>query len=282
MVSFNRAPERPEFYILQTVLMTITSPFQSGLTSTTGFFKGLYQTYFSLKDSRVDNDRLRADRQILEKKIMDLSEELKELKQVEGLKEWHSEGAYQSAPAVLARVVGRDANELFNTVIINKGASSGILKDQPVVTAEGLVGRVIFTTSFSSRVLLLTDERHGTGAVIGQTVENRLLGVVKGKSEYICEMRFIAPPGKVENGEPVITSGQDGIYPKGLLIGRVRMPETASNVVPQVLAVEPAAPLSKLETVSVLLISPEQIRLANNEVVAEEKKLARPAERRRQ
>jgi rod shape-determining protein MreC len=138
------------------------------------------------------------------------------------------------------------------------------------MTAEGLVGRVIVVSPISSRVLLITDERHGAGAIIAQTAENRLLGVLKGKTQSLCELRFLAAPGKLENGEQVITSGQDQLYPKGLLIGRVRNLNN-SGVIPQAVEVEPAAPLEKLETVSVLMVSPEEISRQYDELIREEK-----------
>jgi rod shape-determining protein MreC len=279
VVSFNRAPDRPELWILQAVLSTITTPAQSILANGIAGVKGLWSTYFSMRDARLENDKLRAERAQLETQLIEQREKVKLLEQVEALRKWQADSKYDG---VQARVVARDANQLFNTVFIDKGSSSGIVKDQPVVTAEGLVGRVINALPFSSQVLLITDKRHGAGAIIGQTETNRLLGVVRGKSEYLCEMRFIAPPEKIENGEQVITSGQDGIYPKGLLIGRVKKPDGGSAVAPQVVEVEPAAPLGKLETVSVLAIQPNQIHRELDDVTNEEKKQEKAPDRKKE
>jgi rod shape-determining protein MreC len=147
----------------------------------------------------------------------------------------------------------------------------GVKKDQPVVSVEGgLVGRVILVTPISARVLLITDERHGAGAIIAQTAENRLLGVLKGKNRALCELAFLATPARLENGEEVITSGQDQLYPKGLLIGRVRN-LSGTGAVPQAVEVEPTAQLQKLETVAVLEVSPEEIRRQYEELIKEEK-----------
>lgn len=83
-------------------------------------------------------------------------------------------------------------------------------------------------------------------------------------------MRFVATPGKLENGEQVITSGQDQIYPKGLLIGRIKN-LNPSGAIPQAVDVEPAATLQKLETVAVLLIPPEEVRRQYDELIKAEK-----------
>src|SRR5262249_60235951 len=106
------------------------------------------------------------------------------------------------------------------------------------------VGRVIIVSPIASRVLLVTDERHGAGAVIAQTANTRLVGTLKGKDQSLCELKLIAAAGKLENGEQVITSGQDHIYPKGLLIGRVKNLSDSGAIPPKV-DVEPGALLRK-------------------------------------
>jgi rod shape-determining protein MreC len=119
-------------------------------------------------------------------------------------------------------------------------------------------------------VLLVTDERHGAGAVVAQTAETRVLGALRGKNQALCELRLLASPGKLENGEEVVTSGQDQLYPKGLLIGRIRNLND-SGAIPQSVDVEPAASLQRLEAVAVLLIQPEEIRRQFEELIKVEK-----------
>jgi rod shape-determining protein MreC len=119
-------------------------------------------------------------------------------------------------------------------------------------------------------VLLITDERHGAGAIVAQTAENRLVGILKGKDHLLCELRILSEGGKLENGEQVITSGQDQKYPRGLLIGRVRN-LTGSGFIPQAIDIEPAAGLQKLETVAVLQIPREEIRRQYEELIKAEK-----------
>lgn len=255
--------------ILKAGVIAVTAPIQSVLAHGVYGVKNWWNTYFSLRDSRAENQVLRQDRIATETQLLDLREKIRQLEQVKAQVDWQSANSYQG---VQASVVGRDANNLFGTVIIDKGGNDGVQRNMPVVAAGGLVGRVIVVSPFSSRVMLLTDERHGAGAVIAQTAENRLLGIVRGKGVNICELRFIAPPDRVDNGEQVITSGQDGIYPRGLLIGRVRKPDNTTSVTPSIVDVDPSAPLDKLELVSVILVPPDKIRRAIDEQAAEEKK----------
>jgi rod shape-determining protein MreC len=256
-VSLNRAPNRPDLWVIQAVLMTAVMPVQSGLAHSISWVKAGWANYFSLRDVRSENERLRSERAQLERDNRELREKVKLMEQVTALRDWQSVAHFDG---VQAHVIARDANKLFNSIIVDQGLSSGVVKGQPVVTADGLVGRVINSYPLSAQVLLITDERHGAGAIIGQTEEGRSLGVVNGKEEYLCEFKFIDPPKQVENGEQVITSGQDGIYPKGLLIGRVKKADGGAAIMPQQVDIEPAAQLGKLETVSILKIQPNRIR----------------------
>jgi rod shape-determining protein MreC len=278
IASINRAPGQPDMSILRVVALTLTSPFQSGLTHGSGWLSGIWYNYFSMREARQENIILKEEQAKLQKLLLEERDRVKQLETLNSLTGWQTEHNYQG---VTARVVGRGANEWFNTIIIDKGTASGVKKNQPVVTAEGLVGRVVLTTLFAAQVLLITDQRHGIGALIGQTLENRILGVVKGRGRSSCEISFFSTPDKVETGELVITSGQDGIYPKGLLIGRVRKPDEGALALGQPYEVDPAVPFGKLEIVSVIDVPLEQIRQAIDEIDNEEKKLEKTLERNR-
>ena len=91
----------------------------------------------------------------------ELRDKAKLFDQLNALKDWQAANSYSG---ISARVIGRDPNQWFNTVVIDQGMPAGVSKKQPVVTADGLVGRVILVTPLASQVLLITDERHGAGA----------------------------------------------------------------------------------------------------------------------
>jgi len=266
-ISLNRVPTQPGMRYLQVVMMSGMMPFQWAATRTVGGIKGVWNGYFRLRDSTAENERLKAERAQLETRLLELSEKARLLDQLTESKNWQTANSY---PGVTARVIGRDANQWFNTVFIDSGSLAGIEKDQPVVTAEGLVGRVIAVSPLASQILLITDERHGAGAaVIGQTEGSRWVGIIEGKSQSLCQMRFIISPDKLENGEQVITSGQDGLYPPGLLIGKVS--SNGPLAAPQLVDIQPAAELGKLDMVTVLRVPVEKIRGPVDELKKEEK-----------
>ena len=270
LVSFNRSPSRPELWIIQTIVMTISTPFQSGLGSSVDWFSNQWRSYLQLRGMREENQRLRADLARSDAEMLALRERLSSLRHLEEV--LGSDGAvgYQKIPA---RVIARDANRLFGSVIIDKGSIHGIVKDQPVVDSGGLVGRVVLVTPFSSRVILVTDERHGAGAMITTTVAGRILGVIRGvEDNYYCRMDFITTPVQLDNGEMIVTSGQDGIYPPGLLLGRVANPAEWAGSTQQRMVVAPAADLGRLEMVLVLQVSQEQVRAGIDAITAEEKR----------
>jgi len=268
LISLNRVPGQPDMRYLQRVMMAGATPLQWVASHGVSSVKSVWTGYFDLRGARRENEWLKTRNSQLETQIIELREKAKLFEQLEALNQSPAVSAYQK---VSAMVIGRDADDWFKTVVIDRGSLSDIKKDQPVVTADGLVGRVINVSPISSRVLLITDERHGAGAVVAQTTENRLLGALKGKtpSQSLCELRLLAAPGKLENGEQVITSGQDQLYPKGLLIGRIKNLND-SGAIPQSVDVEPAATLQKLETVAVLLIPPEEIRRQYDELIKAE------------
>jgi rod shape-determining protein MreC len=267
LISLNRVPGQPDLRYLHVVMTMTATPLQWVVSQGASAVRLVWYGYIALRGAKQENDWLKTRNAEFEKQVIEFREKGKLFDQINALNQSALVSAY---PHVNARVIGRDADQWFNTVVIDRGSLSGVVKDQPVMAAEGLVGRVIVVSPISSRVLLITDERHGAGAVIAQTAENRLLGVLKGKNQSLCEIRFLAAPGKLENGEQVITSGQDQLYPKGLLIGRVRNLNN-SGVIPQAVEVEPAASLEKLETVAVLMVAPEEIRRQYDELIREEK-----------
>lgn len=258
VVSLSRAPQHLDGRrYLQVWVMTALTPFQWASAGITSAINRATTQYVTLRDSRLENEQLRAERADLQAKLVAAREEARLAQQIRALQQWQSTQGY---PVTLARVIARDASQWFGTVVIDRGTNAGVTKDQAVVTPDGLVGRVIVTGPFSSRVLLLTDERHGAGAIIGQLEDSRHLGVIKGRNQARCEMKFVASPEKLAAGELVLTSGQDGIYPRGLVIGRIRRTDGDVAISTSVIELEPAVGLDKLDIVGVLALPVDQIR----------------------
>ena len=272
VLSLNRFPgqpgEEPGQRYFQVWLMTALTPFQWVASKVASGVGNTAKRYVSLKDARIENEQLRNSLSEQESKLVDSQEKLRLAEQLRGFGEWETN---TKESVTISRVIARDADRWFGSVVIDKGTLAGIQKNQPVMTREGLVGRIVQVGPISSRLLLLTDERHGAGAIIGQLAESRLLGIVKGKGESRCEMKFVDPPEQVPAGELVLTSGQDGIYPRGLIIGRIRPVERKLGAA-VAYEVEPAANLGNLDLVSVLAVTADKVREQVDDLIKADRK----------
>jgi rod shape-determining protein MreC len=117
------------------------------------------------------------------------------------------------------------------------------------VTGEGAVGRVIETTPFSARILLLSDPRIAVGVILQ---DSREIGVVEGHGQGDLRVKYLSRARKVAVGDVVITSGQGGVFPQGIVVGRLATLDPGDAVFRQG-TVRPAADLGRLEEVLILL-----------------------------
>jgi rod shape-determining protein MreC len=129
----------------------------------------------------------------------------------------------------------------------------------PVVTGGAIVGRVVSLSPWTAQVMLITDEQAAAGAVVGQLGESNALGPVRGMGQRgVAEMRFVSGLEKVEVGDHVLTTGQDGIFPAGLSVGDVIEVKHGTATQPHVIFIRPSARMDQLEHVAVLLYHPPQ------------------------
>jgi rod shape-determining protein MreC len=155
---------------------------------------------------------------------------------------------------VAAQVVSRDGVPWFRTLTLDKGEKDGVSLNAPVLSPTGVVGRVFALGPHAARVQLLLDRDSGAGVLIERS---RAAGVVSGQvsgSDSASEdlvMKYVEERADVAVGDVVVTSGLDRIYPKGLVVGRVRSVGKGSGLF-QDIRVEPSARFSRLEEVLVV------------------------------
>mgnify|MGYP000930421318 CR=1 FL=1 len=152
---------------------------------------------------------------------------------------------------VAARVVDRGRSSLFKMILINKGTADGLRVGLPVLSEQGVVGRIIETSWHASQVLLLIDENSNIDAMIQRT---RAQGILQGAGTAGCNMKYISRVEEVEAGDVVISSGLSGVFPKGLLLGVVTRTSQTGEGLFQKIDVAPTADLKKMEEVVVLVL----------------------------
>lgn len=152
-------------------------------------------------------------------------------------------------PAVAARVIGRGRAPLFKTILIDKGTADGLQVGRPVLSDQGVVGRIIETSWHASRVLLLTDQQSNIDGLIRRS---RAQGILQGAGAAGCSLKYISRTEEVLEGDAVITSGLAGVFPKGLLLGVVAGVSGGNGGLFQKIDVAPAVDFKRLEEVLVL------------------------------
>ncbi|GGE18570.1 cell shape-determining protein MreC [Marinithermofilum abyssi] len=161
----------------------------------------------------------------------------------------------QKVDTITARVVARSPDLWNNRVVINQGSKDGIRKDMPVVTYEGLIGRVKAVTGHMADVQLLTDTGSGPGiAAHVQTEDKEVFGLIEGydtKTKRLL-MKKIPSNAKLKKGQLVVTSGLSDIYTGDLLIGTVDKITSGEFGVDQMVYVKPAARFEQLQYVMVV------------------------------
>lgn len=176
---------------------------------------GIWDGYLALLNVRAENQRLQADNATLQMENRRLSEAEREAERLRALMDLTKPG---SGKTVVARVIGRDPSRSEQTLTIGKGESQGIRMNAPVISPDGVVGRVIAVGRLSALVQLLSDPQSAVGVLVKRT---RVQAVFKGTGAREIELDYIDNDNEVEVGDELITSGLDGLYPKGLPVGTV-------------------------------------------------------------
>jgi len=242
---------------------TFASPIQSASSKASGATFGFFRQIFNFQSIARENEDLKQRLASAELELHSARQEAAETERLKALLNLKEQNKFD---IVTARVIARDPSVWFNTITINCGSSSGVAINMPVVSGTGVVGRVISVSPWASQVMLLTDEKAGAGAVVGQLGESGALGSVRGRPDIgLIEMRYVSGLEKVAVGDYVMTTGQDGIYPPGLNVGDVVDVKNGTATQPHQILIRPGARLDKLEEVAVLLYrapqraAPEQV-----------------------
>ncbi|MGB7069481.1 MAG: rod shape-determining protein MreC [Pyrinomonadaceae bacterium] len=227
---------------------------QSPLTTVGAAISNYFISISNLRSAQDENSLLQQKIQELEVELKgkeELATENERLKKLLDLKE-------QSRYKILtARIIGRDPSIWFDSSIINRGSLDGVVLNMPIVDDGGLVGRVTAVSPLTAQVDLITRDKSGLGAVIGEISTSNALGVVSGTSKRdLLEMKYVSGSVDVQVGQSVFTTGQDGIYPDGLKVGEIVEVRSGSATTPHKIFIRPAARLNSMQEVGVLLYEP--------------------------
>lgn len=226
-------------------------PFEYVFHGTTGFFGSLWNNYFALSDAAKENAQLKTEINTLGTKLLDYEEQQKEIRRLRDLLGFTER---YDKKLTVAEVVGSPREEPFYTLRISKGEMDGLKVGMPVVTASGVVGRVIRTGLKNSDIQLIVDSNFNLDVLMQRT---RVRGVLRGRGNY-CLLK-LNRRSEIRIGDTVTTSGIVGGFPKGLPVGRVVRISYESDNISQTITVEPWVDHLSLEEVIVLQNSDKEI-----------------------
>jgi len=223
---------------------TVT-PLEKALVWTQTTSRNIWHNYFYLRGVRAENRSLKAQIERMSLEQVRTSQDADQARRLQALLAFKEQFISQT---MAAQVIGSSGSELSRSVYIDKGEHNGIKPDMAVITADGIVGKVLRVYGSTSLVLLIDDQTSGVGALLDKT---RLQGILRGTPSGEVMLEKVMSDETVPAGELVLTSGGDGIFPKGLLVGRVTKVSPGSELFLNI-RVRPAADLSRLEEVLVV------------------------------
>lgn len=229
------------------LLLEVVAVFQEIVTGSAEAVESVWVGYFSLVHVARENKALRGERALLQTRIGALHEAELENKRLKRLLDFKEE---TDLPVIGGRVVAWDPRSWFKTVVIDRGAAEGLKPGMPVVTHEGVVGRLIEVTPHYAKVMLMIDYNSSIDALVERS---RVQGIVAGRSTSTCLLKYVLKSDDLKAGDLLITSGQGGAFPKGLPLGQVTGVQHSPHGLFQDVTVAPAVNLDRLEEVLVIL-----------------------------
>lgn len=231
--------------LFKTWVLAAQAPAVALSSSITGGIRDLWKGYIWMVGARAENEKLReaVNRLLLANSAYEqIREENDRLRRLVSMTE--------SLPSesVGARVIARTPGFLANVIYINRGSKDGLLVNEPVISGDGVVGRTVLVSARQSQVQLITNPDASVGVILESS---RTPGVLKGTGDLLLDLNYINNSVPAAVGEIVLSSGLDGIFPKGLVIGKVVDSQKGKGVFRSI-TVEPAVDLVRLEEVSVL------------------------------
>jgi rod shape-determining protein MreC len=206
---------------------------------------GFFSNYFELRNAREQSRALRTEVDRLKVENQLLKNELSSAQRAEALAGFQ---ARNLSKMIGARVIATTPGIGTKSVIIDRGAQSGVRRGMAVVGSDGIIGTVIAVFPFDSQVRSVTDPGFAAGV---ESQKNHVHGVLKGLGTSSARVDFVPTGQKVEVGEMFYTDGEDRIFPKGFAVGKVTSVHEGSNF--QDITVEPSGTESAPEEVLVII-----------------------------
>lgn len=254
-VQVKRTSDTQETRLIRIWTVSAVTPFEKTIVWFRHSTFNIWHNYMYLRGVRQENRDLKAEIERLRIEHVRLQEDAEQARRLQALLAFKEEYISQT---LAAQVIGATGSESSRAIFIDKGSKDGLDHDMPVITADGVVGKVLQVYKSTALVLLLSDQTSGVGAILEKS---RVQGVAKGTATGEIVLDRVMSDEAVQSGERVLTSGGDRIFPKGLPLGTVTKVTPGSEVFLNI-RIKPAANLARLEEVLVITKKEEKQAVA--------------------
>jgi rod shape-determining protein MreC len=244
-VQVRRPTDNEPTRLIRIWAVDMVTPLEKALGWAQTSSNNIWHNYFYLRGVRAENRSLKAQIERMSLEQVRMSQDADQARRLQALLAFKEQFISQT---MAAQVIGTSGSEQSRSVYIDKGEVDGLKPDTAVITANGVVGKVLLVYRSTSLVLLISDHSSGVGALLEKS---RIEGIVRGTPAGEVMLEKVMSDESVSVGEQVLTSGGDGIFPKGLLVGTVTKVTPGSELFLNI-HLRPAADLSKLEEVLVV------------------------------
>jgi rod shape-determining protein MreC len=242
----------PRIHIAEKISSWVVHPLSEFILGTTNGAQVLWKKYVFLVETHSQNIELKKNIEDLKQQVLSL-EQLKT--ENDRLKNLMNMPDVVQGPRIAAKIVGQDSTSESVSFVLNAGKEHGLLPKMPVVTAEGVVGTVSRVFQGYSTVTAIVDPSHDIDGVILRT-RSRFIVEGKARSGLTGRLKYLDRSEDVKVGDEVVTSGIDGVFPKGMLIGHVIYVKRPKFGVSQEAELRTSVDFGKLEEVLVILNPP--------------------------
>jgi len=250
-VQVKRSTENESSRLIRIWAVSAVTPLEKGIVSLQSGASHLWHNYFYLRGVRQENRELKQRIEQLEIERVRLSEDAEQAHRLQALLSFKEQFV---ARTLAAQVIGSSGSQQSRSVYIDKGSKDGVKSDMAVITADGIVGKVLRVFKSTSQVLLINDQTSGVGAMLEKS---RLQGVLRGTPEGEVVLEKVMSDEAVQPGERIVSSGGDQIFPKGFPVGTISKVDPGRELFLNI-RVKPAVDLSRLE--EVLVITQQEVR----------------------
>ena len=244
---------------------TITMPFRMAGSAIAMPFQGIGNIFSNLTADQQTLSDLKAENEQLRSRNAELEETNQSTQRLQGLLDLKNNYNLQSTGA---RVISGSTDSFNNTIVIDKGTSSGLAVGMPVVDSGGVIGQIIECGPTTSTVRLITDEKSGVAAMVQSS---RAQGMLMGSASRQITLNLINTNQKVAVGDTVVTSGLGGVFPKGLPLGKVTSVEAAPGSLYYTIVIEPYGNVSSNEEVMVITSLSEEQKATADDIAEADK-----------